>query len=125
MRARFSAYCLGLWPFLSLSGPQDEPADTEQAAMQRWCADKTWLSLQLVSTKTGKAGDSEGWVEFVAFYREQGNTDLLQHHELSRFLRRDDHWYFASGEGLGPVDIGRNQTCPCGSGKKYKRCCGG
>jgi uncharacterized protein len=21
--------------------------------------------------------------------------------------------------------IGRNETCPCGSGKKYKRCCGG
>lgn len=21
--------------------------------------------------------------------------------------------------------IGRNQTCPCGSGKKYKRCCAG
>ena len=20
--------------------------------------------------------------------------------------------------------IGRNQQCPCGSGKKYKRCCG-
>lgn len=20
--------------------------------------------------------------------------------------------------------IGRNQPCPCGSGKKYKRCCG-
>lgn len=23
------------------------------------------------------------------------------------------------------VKIGRNQPCPCGSGKKYKRCCGG
>jgi hypothetical protein len=22
------------------------------------------------------------------------------------------------------VKIGRNQPCPCGSGKKYKRCCG-
>lgn len=22
------------------------------------------------------------------------------------------------------VKIGRNETCPCGSGKKYKRCCG-
>jgi len=22
------------------------------------------------------------------------------------------------------MDIGRNQSCPCGSGKKYKRCCG-
>ena len=23
------------------------------------------------------------------------------------------------------VDVGRNDPCPCGSGKKYKRCCGG
>ncbi|MGA2648447.1 MAG: SEC-C metal-binding domain-containing protein [Candidatus Sulfotelmatobacter sp.] len=21
--------------------------------------------------------------------------------------------------------VGRNNLCPCGSGKKYKRCCGG
>jgi uncharacterized protein len=21
--------------------------------------------------------------------------------------------------------VGRNESCPCGSGKKYKRCCGG
>ena len=21
--------------------------------------------------------------------------------------------------------IGRNNSCPCGSGKKYKKCCGG
>jgi uncharacterized protein YecA (UPF0149 family) len=21
--------------------------------------------------------------------------------------------------------VGRNDPCPCGSGKKYKRCCGG
>ena len=29
----------------------------------------------------------------------------------------------------GPVRVqgkpGRNATCPCGSGKKYKKCCGG
>ena len=24
---------------------------------------------------------------------------------------------------VGPVKAGRNQQCPCGSGKKYKRCC--
>lgn len=33
----------------------------------------------------------------------------------------------ASGQREGrPVDgkVGRNQPCPCGSGKKYKRCCG-
>jgi uncharacterized protein len=21
-------------------------------------------------------------------------------------------------------DVGRNDACPCGSGKKYKKCCG-
>ena len=23
-----------------------------------------------------------------------------------------------------PVKVGRNEPCPCGSGKKYKKCCG-
>ena len=22
-----------------------------------------------------------------------------------------------------PTDVGRNDPCPCGSGKKYKQCC--
>jgi hypothetical protein len=25
----------------------------------------------------------------------------------------------------GTVKIGRNEDCPCGSGMKYKNCCGG
>ena len=32
----------------------------------------------------------------------------------------------AEGAGLpirNPVKIGRNDPCPCGSGKKYKKCC--
>ena len=34
----------------------------------------------------------------------------------------------ARGEGIapaaGPTSSSRNALCPCGSGKKYKRCCG-
>ena len=29
-----------------------------------------------------------------------------------------------AASGTGNKKIGRNQRCPCGSGKKYKRCCG-
>lgn len=29
------------------------------------------------------------------------------------------------GIRIGPGKVGRNHPCPCGSGKKYKRCCGG
>ena len=41
------------------------------------------------------------------------------HHE-------EDHFY--PEHGIDPIrtgpKIGRNQPCPCGSGKKYKKCCG-
>jgi uncharacterized protein len=31
----------------------------------------------------------------------------------------------AAGQLPGqPVQVGRNHLCPCGSGKRYKRCCG-
>ena len=29
----------------------------------------------------------------------------------------------ASGNMQIPIKIGRNDPCPCGSGKKYKKCC--
>ena len=29
-----------------------------------------------------------------------------------------------TGQKINVVDIGRNALCPCGSGKKYKKCCG-
>lgn len=31
----------------------------------------------------------------------------------------------AGASSVRHVKIGRNEQCPCGSGKKYKRCCGG
>ena len=29
-----------------------------------------------------------------------------------------------SGTVVKPPKVGRNDPCPCGSGKKYKKCCG-
>ena len=29
-----------------------------------------------------------------------------------------------SGTVVKPHKVGRNDPCPCGSGKKYKNCCG-
>jgi preprotein translocase subunit SecA len=30
----------------------------------------------------------------------------------------------AKSSGGGTMTVGRNEPCPCGSGKKYKKCCG-
>jgi preprotein translocase subunit SecA len=44
---------------------------------------------------------------------------------------KKDHLNYNRGEGAEPVrtvakgrKIGRNEPCPCGSGRKYKKCCG-
>ena len=46
-------------------------------------------------------------------------------------MRKGKEWKFADGELVGETPtvreepkIGRNDPCPCGSGKKYKKCCG-
>jgi hypothetical protein len=48
-------------------------------------------------------------------------------HQLRRLFKR---WIAGSGQprplpAVSEPKIGRNQPCPCGSGRKYKRCCGG
>ncbi len=87
-----------------------------------------WLGLTVLETTGGGTRDETGTVTFEARYDAGGGEQLM--HERSRFARADGRWTYTSGEvGAGTVRrqaprVGRNQKCPCGSGKKYKRCCG-
>ncbi len=85
-----------------------------------------WRRLQVVATDGGGVDDDRGVVEFLA-WRLVGHI-LRLHHEISRFVREQGSWLYLDGEVLPepPVDLrktGRNQPCPCGSGKKFKKCC--
>ncbi len=57
----------------------------------------------------------------------EGLAAQIIQHELDHLLGHDDEVYdypISAGE-RGPLSkIGRNDTCPCGSEKKYKKCCG-
>jgi SEC-C motif-containing protein len=87
------------------------------------------LGLKILDVKAGRPEDDEGTVEFIATYKDH---DLVKpHHEISSFRKLDGNWYFVDGELVPPVTevrsqpkVGRNDPCPCGSGKKYKKCCG-
>ena len=76
--------------------------------------------MWLLFATSSKKGDSEGWVEFSARFIAQGDDKSCFHRELSHFIKEDDHWFYVDGE---PRETGRNEICPCGSGKKFKRCC--
>ena len=87
-----------------------------------------WVSLEIFGTAEGGADDETGTVEFSARFRQDGK--LMMHHELSNFRREDGRWVYVDGK-INPkgkprrVDkVGRNAPCPCGSGKKFKKCCG-
>jgi SEC-C motif-containing protein len=92
-----------------------------------------WLGLEILRTESGGEQDGEGRVEFIARFRLHGVEQAL--HENSRFRRQDGRWLYVDGdtqvrgapaqrpEKAAP-SVGRNDPCPCGSGQKWKRCCG-
>lgn len=85
-----------------------------------------WFGLQILQIIRGGADDEKGMVEFRALYHQGALTGVLR--EKSRFVREDGRWYYLAGEIVAsglitPRKTGRNDPCPCGSGRKYKSCC--
>ena len=119
MRARFSAYRIDNLDFIRQSWHSSTcPAQVEPN-------EEGFLrsGLEIVDTSSD-SGQAE--VEFIASYSLKGNEGKL--HERSQFARENGQWRYLDGKlkkGM-PASVnkvGRNEPCPCGSGKKYKRCC--
>lgn len=114
MRSRFSAFVLGLPDYLRTTWHSSTRPRTLDLT-----GSPDWTSLHIVSS--GEAAN-EGTVHFRALYRAANGWGYLE--EQSTFLREDGRWYYLSGDTReGVLKPGRNDSCPCGSGKKYKACC--
>jgi len=128
MRSRFSAYAKGEIGYLFTSLHPAHRADFDEKKTRTWAEHSEWHGLKILDTSGGGPEDSEGTVEFLASYTEKGTR--IEHHELSTFRKESGAWYFVGGEAVPPKQVvratpktGRNDPCPCGSGKKFKRCC--
>ena len=129
MRARYSSYVTGDVSFLKTSAVQKVQDEFKEEDAKSWSGSTRWHGLEIIRTEGGGADDTTGVVEFRALYTTNG--EFCNHHEISRFVKDADGWKFADGEIVGETPItrdepkiGRNDPCPCGSGKKYKKCCG-
>lgn len=128
MRARYSAYATGKVEFVGETHTADgEKFDLEEA--RRWSKESSWQGLEILNTKDGGEKDDHGIVEFVANYKGKDGT-AHHHHEVSEFVKVDGKWLYKTGSIVGGGTIkregpkvGRNDPCPCGSGKKFKKCC--
>ncbi len=129
MRSRYSAYVVGEVDYIHNTLHPDHRADHDLDAARKWSRDSEWLGLEIVATSQGGDGDARGVVEFKAGYRDR--SGIHQAHEISQFEKVDGKWMYVDGAMPRPdtvvrsgKKVGRNDPCPCGSGKKYKKCCG-
>jgi SEC-C motif-containing protein len=104
MRSRYAAFALGNAEYLAAT--QVAPLDG-LAALH-------WAGLTVHDA-------TDDQVEFTARYVDGDREVSLR--ERSRFERRDGRWLYVCGEPqLSARRVGRNEPCPCGSGKKLKAC---
>lgn len=127
MRARYHAYETCDMEFIKESHDLDNTDGIDWAECEKWARESQWLGLEIISTTKGGENDSDGIVEFKATYIENGKT--IVHHERSYFVKKNGVWFYQkwlpiTSTRINENKIGRNDPCPCGSGKKYKKCCG-
>ncbi|MBO6850712.1 MAG: SEC-C domain-containing protein [Marinobacter sp.] len=114
MRSRYTAFVLGLTDYLRATWHHSTRPDT--LALDNA---PDWASLQVLSS--GDTVDA-GTVHFRAVYRAGNGWGCLE--ETSEFVRENGCWYYLRGDTHeGPLKPGRNDPCPCGSGRKFKACC--
>jgi SEC-C motif-containing protein len=129
MRARYTAYATGDIDFILSSHDPATAGEVDRNNTETWSKGAEWLGLEITGTEAGQPSDDEGTVEFVARYKMRGVT--IDHRERAMFKKHGSRWVFVDGVELkGPPvrnegpKAGRNDPCPCGSGKKYKKCHG-
>ena len=127
MRSRYSAYAVHAIDYIIDTCSPDEKNKIDFEQTKLWSENSKWLGLKIISTEKGGHDDIEGSVEFEASYETDGFREI--HHEYAKFEKKDGSWLYKEGHVVpktitrsGPK-VGRNDPCPCGSGKKYKHCC--
>lgn len=124
MRSRFTAYVMQNEDYLletwdAAKRPEKIDFSKEQAQ---------WTKLEILNLKKGGDKDNKGIVEFKAYYILENEEYVMN--EISRFKKSAGQWQYLDGlvKSVGKVkqqsNLGKNAPCSCGSGKKFKRCCG-
>ncbi len=124
MRSRFTAHAINDFPYLHKTYAETKKTPYVE---DEYGNDIAWTKL-VVNSHEPDIRPGVSHVDFSAYFSEDGRDGVM--HEKSEFELVDGSWIFTKTlrEGPAPVKaapkVGRNDPCPCGSGKKFKKCCG-
>ena len=125
MRTRYSAFVLIKPEYIVKTTLPAQQNLLDIQAIESWAKETDWAGLEIV-THTPKLGKRHAQVEFKAYFKT--SNELQAHYELSAFVKvtdkanNDARWYFL--DPTVEMTVTQKQPCICGSGEKFKRCCG-
>ena len=128
MRSRFTAFSQENWGHIKRTYASEARDRFDEPLAGAPASSVEWVGLDIHGRSKGAENDDTGIVEFAARFRKDGV--LGTHREKSNFRRENGQWVYVDGEvslepaPTGPGKTGRNDPCPCGSGMKFKKCCG-
>jgi len=129
MRSRYTAYTLAEIDYLFKTSGLRVRKEFDAESSRKWAQSAEWDGFEILRSEAGGEQDDAGIIEFVARYRVKDAS--FEHHEIAEFERINGEWRFEDGKIVGPPParrespkVGRNDPCTCGSGQKYKKCCG-
>ena len=131
MRSRYSAYVKENFQYVldTYAEPVRQTLTTnelkESAEGTEWLALAVEDSIHAAKKVVDDNQSDEAYVTFTAFYAI--GDSFFKLHETSRFVKEAGIWRYIDGD-IHPdskqFKPARNEACFCGSGKKFKRCCG-
>jgi SEC-C motif-containing protein len=128
MRSRYSAYSLGDLGYIEKTCTGTAARAFNRVESERSLPGTEWLGLHVEETQGGRGIDTTGTVKFTFRYRQHRKE--FSHTEVSSFRKIDGLWFYEeskitqSASSSNAQRVGRNDPCPCGSGNKFKKCCG-
>ena len=127
MKSRYTAYCIGDVDYLHNTTQAKNRKQHNKTEIAQWSSENSWIKLEIICCENGTIHDTTGTVEFKAYFKD-ANGHQQVHHEKSNFCKENGRWFYCDGQcvpqkTLANTDTTRNSLCPCGSGKKYKKCC--
>ena len=117
--ADFAEGFMTLWPTIE---PSWQEVATSDGSIRMLQALLTTLMLAIDEEQTHEQMKQAGFTDLPKLENMVKQLDLMIH-EVA--LAADEAMIGAKAQNVNPYkDIGRNEICPCGSGKKFKHCCG-
>jgi SEC-C motif-containing protein len=128
MRSRYTAFVKRDIDYIERTCAKAAREEFNRAEIESHIDGMHLQGMEILQVTAGGEGDEQGTVDFI-FHLEHEGKPYAQR-EIASFERIEGKWYYTDSvfnpkeEPARVERIGRNDPCSCGSGKKFKKCCG-